>query len=374
MLDQVALSRAVFAGVGHQATHSIQLMVAREDQGASTCLPVLVVLLLDLVNELAHEIQYAVPRPDALPQVGCRVTLLRGRHRRIARSAELALIEGKEARLRARELRGDVDQFRVHRKVGQASAVGQERLAGIAVAFVLLDGVLNVLSGKRVLEFGGEERQAVQEDPEVQAVLVPLAVVKLPHHREEVALVEALEFLVEAAGRTEVRQSEFAAGVPDAVPQHVQRAAPLDLAGQPLEEALLDLGPVVLLEPLPRLRLGGEDEVEDVARDQAPRAVVVVRRAAEVAAGRAKGDVGREDLAYPGGFTGHSVRVDGDQGLLDGCFEGALGDVGHARLLLWGIRMSSCEIGTPVRPKRRSSRFGTKWRTVSRPSVGRTLA
>ena len=231
VLDQVALPRALLPGVGHEASHRVELMVAGEDQGAGARLAALVVLLLDLVDELPYQIQDAVPRPDALPQVGRRVALLRGRHRRIARPAELALVEGQEARRLVHKLRGDVDQLRVHREVSQASAVGQERLAGIAVAFVLRDGVLDVLSGERIFEFGGEERQTVQEDPEVQAVLVLLAVVELPHHREEVAPVEALEFLVEAAGGPEVGESKLAAGILDAVPQHVQRTPPLDLAG-----------------------------------------------------------------------------------------------------------------------------------------------
>ena len=72
-----------------------------------------VVFLFDLVDELPHEVEDAVPRPRLLPEIGGRAALAGGRHGRIAGAAELPLIEGKEARLGASELRGDVDQIRV---------------------------------------------------------------------------------------------------------------------------------------------------------------------------------------------------------------------------------------------------------------------
>src|SRR5256885_7140755 len=48
---------------------------------------------------------------------------------------------------------------------------------------------------------------------------------------------------------------------------------PLDLGGKPLEELLLHRPAVVLLELLPLLRLGGQDEVHGVARQEAKPAV-----------------------------------------------------------------------------------------------------
>lgn len=94
---------------------------------------------------------------------------------------------------------GDVDQVGVDREVGQAATVGEERLPRVAVALVLADGVADVLPGERVLELGGKERQAVEEEHQVEARVVLLAVAELAHHGEEVAAVEAFELLVEAA-------------------------------------------------------------------------------------------------------------------------------------------------------------------------------
>src|SRR5690606_31492271 len=96
-----------------------------------------VALVRDLLDELLDEVEHAVAGPYLLPKVGGGVTPLGRRHGRIAGAAELALVEGQEARLLAGEVGRHVDQVWVHREVRQASAVGEERLAGIAVPPVL---------------------------------------------------------------------------------------------------------------------------------------------------------------------------------------------------------------------------------------------
>ena len=104
----------------------------------------------------------------------------------------------------------------------------------------------------------------------------------------------AKRLAAEAARGPEVREPELAARVLDAVAQHVEGAAPGDLAGEPREEARLHVGAVVLPELLPLLGLGGEEEVDDVGRDLAEGAVVVLRPAPVVAArGRVVAECGR---------------------------------------------------------------------------------
>ena len=88
---------------------------------------------------------------------------------------------------------------------------------------------------------------------------------------------QPLQLLVERARGPEVRQPELAARVPDAVPQHVERPPPGDLAREPAEEALLHVGPVVLLQLFPLLRLGGQVEPPVVVLRPAP-AVAARRR------------------------------------------------------------------------------------------------
>jgi hypothetical protein len=76
--------------------------------------------------------------------------------------------------------------------------------------------------------------------------------------------VEPLEFLVQAAGRPEVGQTKGAAGILDAVAQHIKGATTADLTREPPAESLLHFRPVVLPELLPFLGLGGEQEIQNV--------------------------------------------------------------------------------------------------------------
>jgi len=65
-------------------------------------------------------------------------------------------------------VRGDVDLFIVHGKVGQAAPRLEQRLGGGAVFFVLFDGVLDVLAGELVFQFGGKDGQAVEKEGQVE--------------------------------------------------------------------------------------------------------------------------------------------------------------------------------------------------------------
>src|SRR5713101_1557248 len=326
VLDQVALPRPASARVGHQPAHAVELLVAREDQGALAGLAPLLVLLLALVDELAHQVEHAVARPRLVPQVRGGVPRARGRHGRIAGPAELALIEREEARLRPGEPRRDVDQVRIHREVRQAAAVGEERLARVAVGLVLADRVLDVLPVERVLQLGGEDRDAVEEEHEVEAVLVLRAIADLAYHGEEVRRVQPPCLLVEPASWTEVGELELAARVLDAVPQHVERAAPLDLGGNALQELLLHRRAVVLLELLPLPGLRGENEVHHVARQEAERAVVLLGAALAVAT-RRRLAVGRRWFADDRRVTRARIRAVEEKPALDRFLERTLGDL-----------------------------------------------
>src|SRR5205814_9307484 len=132
-----------------------------------------------------------------------------------------------------------------------------------------------------------------------EALLVLRAVAELAHRREEVRGMEPPRLLVEPACRAEVREPELAARVLDAGAQHVERTAPLDLGREALQELLLHRRAVVLLQPLPLLRLRGEDEVHHVPPEQAERTVVVLGAAFAVTA-RWSLTVGRRCLAGAG--------------------------------------------------------------------------
>ena len=133
VLNQVALAGAVVARVAHESAHAVELLVAREDQEARAGFASAVVLCLDLVDELTHEVEDAVAGPDTLPQVVGREARPGGRDRRVPRPAEAPLVEWQEPGLRSGELGRYEHLLGVHREVGEAAPVGEERLARVAV-------------------------------------------------------------------------------------------------------------------------------------------------------------------------------------------------------------------------------------------------
>ena len=208
----------------------------------------------------------------------------------------------------------------------------------------------------RVLELGREDGDAVQEKREVEALLVPLAEAELAHHREEVGRVQALQLFVEPARGPEVRESELAARVLDAVAQHVEGPAPGDLAREPAEEPGLDVGAVVLSELLPLLGLGGQEEVDDVRGEQAERAVVVLRPAHEVAARRRLVAERRRRLSHRRYVARACVGAVAQQRAFDGGLEGALGNVrSHGTVTRGRVRRSVQRGSRTERPLSRKS-------------------
>src|SRR6266540_4730675 len=103
VLNQVPLPGTGGARVPNQLANRVELLIAGKNERALARLAPVLVLLLNLVNELADEVENTVARPCFLPQVAGRIAAAGGRHRWVAGGAELALVEGQEARLRPSE-------------------------------------------------------------------------------------------------------------------------------------------------------------------------------------------------------------------------------------------------------------------------------
>ena len=113
----------------------------------------------------------------------------------------------------------------VQREVGHAAAERKQLLARVAVLFVLLARVVHGLLGQAVLEFKGEDRQAVDEQPDVQRPLGFVAAVAQLAGDAEAVLCKAFLSLVVAGRRRAVEQVQAVRPVLDAVAQHVDSAA-----------------------------------------------------------------------------------------------------------------------------------------------------
>src|SRR5438309_8285376 len=74
-------------------------------------------------------------------------------------------------------MRGEAHLVIVHRKVRDAPAELKELFARVAIANVLLNGVLDRLFGETILQFKGRDRQAVDKQPQVEGELRLIAAV-----------------------------------------------------------------------------------------------------------------------------------------------------------------------------------------------------
>ena len=139
----------------------------------------------------------ALAREHLAPQI---VGLEPARVGRIAGAVVPAAVEGQEPRGLALEVGAEAHLVLVHGEVGHAATELEQLLARVAVLLVLPGCVLHRLLGEGVLQLEGEDRQAVDEEADVQRPLAFVAAVtKLPGDGEAV-LLEALPGLL-VAGR-----------------------------------------------------------------------------------------------------------------------------------------------------------------------------
>jgi len=101
--------------------------------------------------------------------------------------------------------------------------------------------------------------------------------------------------------------------------QHIEGAAPVDLASQPLEKPRTDVVAVKLPQLVPFHGLRGADEIEHVLGEQAESAIVVSGRASLVSPGNLIALA--EDRCVPRGRT-----LAFDERGFDGGFETGFGD------------------------------------------------
>ena len=142
------------------------------------------------MDELPHQVEHAVTGPGLLPKVGRGVTVPRRRNGRIAGSSELALVEGQKPRRGSGELGSHVDEIGVNGEMREAATTRKQRLPRISRGPVLANGVSDRLAVQRVLELRREDGDTVEEERNVEAIAVLLAVVKLPDDREQVGRVQ----------------------------------------------------------------------------------------------------------------------------------------------------------------------------------------
>ena len=261
MLDEVALARAFVARRRLHPSDGIPLVIARKDRRARPHLRGMGRAFAGHdVDEPAQQVQPGVASPDLLPEVSRPVAVGIGR---VALAAGVAAVERQKARLLAREPCRHLDRLGIDREVHERPTAEGD-VGRVAIGSVLVLGVLDGLVRERVLQLRRGDRDAVDEEAQVQGLRRRRLVWELARDGEAVGEVSLGQFGREAVGRLEERQADLDAVVVDAMAQDIDRAALVDLLGQSIGELLVRAGfaAVDRDEPLPSLglRLGQESE------------------------------------------------------------------------------------------------------------------
>jgi len=150
------------------------------------------------------------------------------RIRRIPLPEVVAKVERKEAGGLAVQLGGHRDRVGVNGEVDEGTSSQRDVLV-VAVGAVLLDRVLDVLAGEVILELGRRDRDAVEEEAEVDGLCGFGVEGQLPGDRQPVGVVVGHQLRRHAEGRLAIREADLHVLIADPVPEDVDRPALVDL-------------------------------------------------------------------------------------------------------------------------------------------------
>jgi hypothetical protein len=146
----------------------------------------------------------------------------------------------------------------------------------MAVEAILVDGIVYALR-KVGLELHRRDGDAVQEEDDIEAVVALQRVADLSHDAQAVRPIVREDVFVDSERRLELREHHrlLEAEQLDAVAEHIERAALVQLVAQPREERLAGMRTVVLLKLFPGLGLRVLDPRKHVGGEERSGAVVV---------------------------------------------------------------------------------------------------
>ena len=216
----------------------------------------------------------------------------------------------------------------VHREMRHRAAELEEFLAGVAVALVLLHGVLDRLLGEAVLQLERGDRNAVDEQAEVERPLgLVAAVAELARDREAVLRVAFGSGGV-AGRRCAIEEFDVMRPVLDPLAEHIDDTALANLALQPGQEFTPRRTPFGQRQRLGGLRLRRLQERRELDPINTELAVVVLGIAADPACSAIAAR-----RFYDAAFFRRIARMTGER-RADQAFQSSLGGIGgHASAL-----------------------------------------
>nr|WP_288612907.1 hypothetical protein [uncultured Victivallis sp.] len=269
MLDQIILSGADRLDVGDQLADHIELVIAGKDDffdagffHGTVGLPGRL-LFPQGVDEFLQNIQKAVFLQDVAPDIAGHVVPLNGgiSGAAVVSGTVGSLIEGQKESLFTFEPGGHGALIQIHRHEDEEPMV--EFKCGFPVVPIILplmDAVFDALPGQLILEFQAENRDAVDGEHHVDAVVVAFGIVPLADALTAILMIFLHEFGVEGGFRAEEADFQVIAAVFETVPQDMEDSVHLNRFFKAFVEVLAGLFVALFFQPRPCSRLGALDE------------------------------------------------------------------------------------------------------------------
>ena len=258
MFDQVFAARPFRQHRRQQPARRIQLMVARENPALQALL-----VITHRHQIAAQDFQPAIALPDFFPKIGGGGAI---RVVRIARAEVSAPIEGQEFAVWPGQQRAHLHFAIAGGEMHQrAAGEGQQRFRQVLarrtrqpVIPVLVHRILDRL---RIVafQFRSGDRNAIQEQHQIQAVFMVQGIAHLPHHAQAVGGVARLQGFIHGERRAELAEAEALLQPHHIQPmaQHIQSALLVQSGAQALHQGGAGSGAMGLLQRGPGFGLGG---------------------------------------------------------------------------------------------------------------------
>lgn len=164
VLNEIAFPDAVGFDVGEQSANDSPLVIAGKDL-IGFFLPGVLVDLFDDLRIVFDDVGKFEAGENDLPEViGFEAVGIRW----ISGSVVPPLVEGEKPGFFAFETGAEEDADIIDSKVNHASFELEEEFPRIAIDLVLLDGIVGILFGELVFQFAGDDRQAVDENGQIE--------------------------------------------------------------------------------------------------------------------------------------------------------------------------------------------------------------
>ena len=233
VLNEIAFPDAVGFDVGEQSADNGPLVIAGKDL-IGFFLPGVLVDLFDDLRIVFDDVGKFGAGENDLPEViGFEAVGIR----RISGSVVPPLVEGEEPGFFAFEAGAEEDADIIDGKVNHASFELEEQFPGIAIGLVLLDGVVGVLFGELILQFAGDDGQAVDEDGQIEGEPgVVAGIHELTGDAENILLEPLLRFGI-VFGRGLIEEDQISGGIEiDAFAENIDDTAFSDFAAETVQE------------------------------------------------------------------------------------------------------------------------------------------